>query len=214
MLPAPSRQPSPEATNSFHSLGEVYSLRPRCGSQGTAEANNQGTVKGTRLERVALDTIRDLDALPGWRVSRGNGARELELAAGLTPTMGDSEPSSGKRRTVNSTPARFETRAGAFPEAFLRAMAEEDRRAIGQMTASEAERVFERGQEKELKRHVVNWLNSQGCWIFTQGMHRKTGGQRGTPDLIVITRLADGCLIRLCEWTRRAKKAGIESGTL
>ena len=44
-------------------------------------------MKGTRLERVALDTIRDLDALPGWRVSRGNGARELELAAGLTPTM-------------------------------------------------------------------------------------------------------------------------------
>jgi hypothetical protein len=39
-----------------------------------------------RAEAKALLT-RAPDALPGWRVSRGNGARELELAAGLTPTM-------------------------------------------------------------------------------------------------------------------------------
>jgi VRR-NUC domain len=78
-------------------------------------------------------------------------------------------------------------KVGVFPEAFLRAMSAEDRRAIGQMTMAEAHRRYERGQEKDLKRDVLNWLNLQGAWVFTQRMDKKTRGKRGVPDLIVCT---------------------------
>ena len=71
-----------------------------------------------------------------------------------------------------------------FPEAFLHAMSVKDRQVLGQMAAAEAQQRYERGEEKALKAVVVNWLLLQGCWIFTQGMHRKTGGQRGTPDIL------------------------------
>ena len=76
-------------------------------------------------------------------------------------------------------------KAQVFPESFLRAMSAEDRRAIGQMTMAEAQERYERGKEKELKRHVISWLQLQGAWVFTQGMHRKTGGRIGTPDILV-----------------------------
>jgi VRR-NUC domain len=78
-------------------------------------------------------------------------------------------------------------KAQVFPEAFLRAMSAEDRRAIGQMTMAEVHRRYERGQEKELKRDVLNWLNLQGAWVFTQRMDKRTRGKRGVPDLIVCT---------------------------
>jgi hypothetical protein len=71
-----------------------------------------------------------------------------------------------------------------FPESLLRCMSPEDRKALGQMTASEAQERYTHGREKQLKALVVNWLNSQGCWIFEQGMHRKTGGKCGTPDIL------------------------------
>jgi hypothetical protein len=71
-----------------------------------------------------------------------------------------------------------------LPEAFLRAMRAEDRRALGQMTAAEAGRRYEAGKERELKRDVINWLSLQGAWVFTQGMHRKTRGRPGCPDII------------------------------
>ena len=76
-------------------------------------------------------------------------------------------------------------KARVFPEAFLRAMSAEKRRAIGQMTMAEAHRRYE--QEKELKRDVLNWLNLQGAWVFTQRMDKRTRGKRGVPDLIVCT---------------------------
>ena len=38
------------------------------------------------------------------------------------------------------------------------------------MTMAEAYRRYEKGQEKELKRDVLNWLNLQGAWVFTQRM--------------------------------------------
>ena len=75
-------------------------------------------------------------------------------------------------------------KVGVFPEAFLRAMSAEDRRAIGQMTMAEAHRRYERGQEKELKRDVLNWLHLQGAWVFTQRMDKRTRGKRGVPDII------------------------------
>ena len=51
----------------------------------------------------------------------------------------------------------------AFPESFLSKMSPEDRRAIGQPTMAEAATVYQRGQERELKRDVLNWLNLQGA---------------------------------------------------
>jgi hypothetical protein len=72
-----------------------------------------------------------------------------------------------------------------FPEHFLRCMSKEDRRAIGQSTMAEAGVQYQRGQERALKRDALNWLNLQGCYVFTQGMHRKTGGKCGTPDILV-----------------------------
>jgi hypothetical protein len=77
-------------------------------------------------------------------------------------------------------------KVGVLPEAFLRAMSAKDRRAIGQPTMAEAE-AQQRGQERELKRDVLNWLNLQGAWVFTQRMDKKTRGKRGVPDLIVCT---------------------------
>ena len=71
-----------------------------------------------------------------------------------------------------------------FPEHFLRCMSKEDRRAIGQCTMAEAEAQYQRGQERALKRDVLNWLNLQGCYVFTQGMHTRTGGRCGTPDIL------------------------------
>ena len=50
---------------------------------------------------------------------------------------------------------------------------------------AEAEAQYQRGQERELKRDVLNWLNLQGCYVFTQGMHTRTGGRCGTPDILV-----------------------------
>jgi hypothetical protein len=72
----------------------------------------------------------------------------------------------------------------AFPESFLSKMSPEDRRAIGQPTMAEAEAQYQRGQERELKRDVLNWLNLQGCYVFTQGMHTRTGGRCGAPDIL------------------------------
>jgi hypothetical protein len=75
-------------------------------------------------------------------------------------------------------------RAQVFPEAFLRSMSAEDRRAIGQMTMAEAQERYERGEEKKLKADVINWLNLQNVWIFTQPMNKRTRGKRGVPDII------------------------------
>jgi hypothetical protein len=75
-----------------------------------------------------------------------------------------------------------------FPKAFLRAMRAKDRRALGQMTAAEAGRRYEAGQERELNHDVINWLSLQGAWVFTQGMHRKTRGRPGCPDIIACLR--------------------------
>ena len=97
-------------------------------------------------------------------------------------------------------------KVGVFPEAFLRAMSAKDRQALGQMTAAEAQQRHERGEEKALKAVVVNWLLLQGCWIFTQGMHRKTGGQRGTPDLIVCAS-PDGRFRRRAKGKRQSTRA-------
>ena len=48
----------------------------------------------------------------------------------------------------------------------------------------------QRGQERELKRDVLNWLNLQGCYVFsTQGMHTRTGGRCGTPEFSRVFRL-------------------------
>ena len=74
-----------------------------------------------------------------------------------------------------------------FPEHFLRCMSKEDRKAIGQFTAAESRQRYERGQERELKRDVLNWLNLQGAWVFEQRMDKRTRGKRGVPDLIVCT---------------------------
>jgi VRR-NUC domain-containing protein len=71
-----------------------------------------------------------------------------------------------------------------FPEHFLRCMSKEDRRAIGQPMMAEAEAQYQRGQERELKRDVLNWLNLQGCYVFSQGTHTRTGGRCGTPDIL------------------------------
>ena len=49
---------------------------------------------------------------------------------------------------------------------------------------AEAEAQYQRGQEREFKRDVLNWLNLQGCYVFTQGMHTRTGGRCGTPDIL------------------------------
>ena len=49
---------------------------------------------------------------------------------------------------------------------------------------AEAEAQYQRGQERVLKRDVLNWLNLQGCYVFTQGMHTRTGGRCGTPDIL------------------------------
>ena len=75
-------------------------------------------------------------------------------------------------------------KAQVFPEAFLRAMSKEDRRAIGQMTMAEAQERYERGEEKKLKTDAINWLNRQNVWIFTQPMNKRTRGKRGVPDII------------------------------
>jgi len=75
-------------------------------------------------------------------------------------------------------------RLTTFPESFLSKMSPEDRRAIGQPTMAEAEAQYQRGQERELKRDVLNWLNLQGCYVFTQGMHTRTGGRCGPPDIL------------------------------
>jgi hypothetical protein len=72
----------------------------------------------------------------------------------------------------------------AFPESFLSKMAPEDRLAIGQPTMAEAEAQYQRRQERELKRDVLNWLNLQGAWVFTQPMNKRTRGKRGVPDII------------------------------
>ena len=71
-----------------------------------------------------------------------------------------------------------------FPGSLLRCMSAADRKALGQMTASEAQESYTRGQERVLKHDVERWLNLQGCWIFSQGMHRRTGGRIGTPDVL------------------------------
>ena len=79
-------------------------------------------------------------------------------------------------------------KVGVFPEAFLRAMSAEDRRAIGQPTMAEAEadRQYERRQEKELKRDVLNWLNLQGAWVFTQRMHKRARGKRAAGGVVCV----------------------------
>jgi hypothetical protein len=89
-------------------------------------------------------------------------------------------------------------KVGVFPEAFLRAMSAEDRRAIGQPTMAEAERQYERGQEKELKRDVLNWLNLQGAWVFTQRMDKRTRGKRGV------------LILRFKRWFRTGALCGLE----
>ena len=56
-----------------------------------------------------------------------------------------------------------------FPESLLRCMSPEDRKAIGQMTASEAQERYTRGRERELKALVVNWLNLTRMLDFRTG---------------------------------------------
>lgn len=72
-----------------------------------------------------------------------------------------------------------------FPESFLQAMSAANRKSLGQMTASEAQERYTHGQERALKRDVLNWLRLQGAWAFTQPMSKKTRGKLGVPDILV-----------------------------
>lgn len=75
-------------------------------------------------------------------------------------------------------------KTGVFPEHFLNKMSPAARRSIGQLTKDEVHNRWERGQERDFKQLVENWLNLQGVWYFTQPMNKKTGGAKGTPDFL------------------------------
>lgn len=67
-------------------------------------------------------------------------------------------------------------------------MSAPDRRHLGQLTIAEAHQRWERGQERDFKALVVNWLNLHGAYLFTQGMNKRTRGKRGTPDILACYR--------------------------
>jgi hypothetical protein len=77
----------------------------------------------------------------------------------------------------------------AFPESFLSKMSPEDRRAIGQPTMAEAEAQYQRGQERELKRDVLNWLNLQGCMCSRRECTRERAADVERPIFSRVCRL-------------------------
>ena len=73
-----------------------------------------------------------------------------------------------------------------IPDSFLKAMPAEERKKLGRagLTREEAERVYLAGQERTLKGLAVNECLRRGAWIFEQSMRKRTGGKKGTPDII------------------------------
>jgi hypothetical protein len=73
---------------------------------------------------------------------------------------------------------------------FLRTLPESERKRLGRagITPEEANAMYQRGQEHELKGQALNILNRRGAWIFDQPMNKKTRGRRGVPDIIACYR--------------------------
>ena len=71
-------------------------------------------------------------------------------------------------------------------EGFLQAIQAEERKKLGKagMTKAEAQAVYARGQEKDLKKVVLNELLRQGAWVFDQPMSKRTRGRPGVPDIL------------------------------
>jgi hypothetical protein len=75
-------------------------------------------------------------------------------------------------------------------EGLLQALPPEERKRLGRagMTRAEAQAKYAAGQEKDLKRDVVNEIYRRGGWVFEQPMSKKTRGRPGIPDLIICYR--------------------------
>jgi hypothetical protein len=79
-----------------------------------------------------------------------------------------------------------------LPEAFLRCMSPEDRKALGQMSAEEALVAFTAKSERKLQSQIVNLLRLRGievCWHRTD---KRSAATVGWPDLtFAVVREAD-----------------------
>jgi Holliday junction resolvase len=71
-------------------------------------------------------------------------------------------------------------------EGFLRALSAEERKKLGRsgVMAREAQSKYAAGQERELKKDVLNELNRRGAWVFHQPMSKRTRGRLGVPDIL------------------------------
>jgi uncharacterized protein YfiM (DUF2279 family) len=75
-------------------------------------------------------------------------------------------------------------------EGLLQALPPAERKRLGRagMTRQEAATKYAAGQEKELKKDVVNEIYRRGGWLFEQPMSKRTRGRPGVPDIIACYR--------------------------
>lgn len=77
-----------------------------------------------------------------------------------------------------------------LPENILSKMSPKDRASLGPagMTAEEAQKRFEAGQEKQLQNLITNYLNLHQIYFESDRMDRKTSGKVGRPDFRICYR--------------------------
>lgn len=87
-----------------------------------------------------------------------------------------------------------------LPEAWLKLMSPEDRKAIGQMSAEEAMTAFTAKTERKLQSQIVNLLRLKGievCWHRTD---KKSAATVGWPDLTFCAVSHDSVWLYPCAW--------------
>ncbi len=70
-----------------------------------------------------------------------------------------------------------------IPEAWLKLMSKEDRKAIGQMSAEEAFQAFTARSERQLQSQIVNLLRLKGIEVLWHRTDKKSAATIGWPDL-------------------------------
>lgn len=76
-----------------------------------------------------------------------------------------------------------------LPDSFLRCMAKDERKSIGQKTSAECQEIVLAKREKEIHRNIENWLRQREIFYVHSRTDKRTTNAKGVPDFIFAWRL-------------------------
>lgn len=79
-------------------------------------------------------------------------------------------------------------KSSTLPDSVLRCMPKDARVPMGKagVTSAEAQVKHDAVAEREVHKHISNWLRQHDIWFCHSRMDRKTTNQNGTPDFLFV----------------------------